>query len=172
MTTRDVQDISDDAEDIRMRRSEIESSRAQELDRFNFTNFNIQKLFTSTIPNPSQPITRPTPSRPGQLHGTSEHIEEQFVEGSDWQDRLVPSVKMEAARRKHVVRLIEPGTFFPKEYPREADDQPKRVAPILLTRDEQTRPNASKIASSRTQPETIVVRRDWRRIEAWRQRVA
>jgi hypothetical protein len=106
------------------------------------------------------------------LHGTSEHIEKQFVDGSDWQDPLVLGVKMEAGRWKHVTRLIEAGIFFPKGYPREADDQPTRVAPILLARDEQTRPNASKKAPTGTQPETIVVRRDWRRIEAWRQRVA
>ncbi len=128
-----------------MRKSKTESSRPKNSERFSFTHFNIQRLFTST---------------------------KQFVDGSDWQHRLVLSVKMEPGRWKHVTRLDEAGTLFPKGYPREANDQPTRAAPILLTRDEQTRANAVKTASIGTQLETIVVSRDWRRIEAWRQRVA
>jgi hypothetical protein len=163
--TRNVQDISGFAEDIKMRKSESQSARAKASERFIFTHFNTQRLFTSATPHPSQLIRRPTTSPPDQLHGTSAHVERQFVDGTNWQDRLVPSVKMEAARRKYVARLIEAGAFFPKEYPRGADEQPTRAAPILLTQDEQTRPIG-------THTETIVVRHNWRRIEAWRQGVA
>lgn len=156
--TRDVQDISDFVEDIRMRKSKSEFKRVKESERFNFTHFNTLGPFTSNVPNLSQHTRQPNPSSPDQLHGISEHVEKQFVDGTDWQDRLVRSIKMEAAKRKHITRLIEAGTFFPKEYPREADGQATQVAPVLVTRDGQTEPSALT-ERNRTHPETTVVRR-------------
>ena len=181
-TTQSMQYVKNFAEVIKRRKADSESARLAEFRSHNLDYFNFPEQFTSNapnVPNPSGPMWPATPLPPTKPNvGSSEHIEEKAViDDRDWQDRLVPSVKMEAARRKYVIRMMEAGMFFSRDSTGEDDVElapapaPAPASGFLLTRDGQRR--AITMAElNDSWPETNEIRRDWCRIEVWRHDVA
>ena len=116
-------------------------------------------------------LVHPSPS--DHENATTEHIEDKAVtDTTDWQDRLVPSAKMENARRKHVALLIERSIQARmkkgKEKAVDEGEMPIPTGPVLLRRDGQWR----QMALPEGLPESNIRVVTSRRVDAWRRDVA
>ncbi|KAN0117662.1 hypothetical protein V8E51_003639 [Hyaloscypha variabilis] len=110
---------------------------------------------------------------------TKASIEEVFVDGSDWQDRLVPSAKMENARKAYITKRIKQSNRT-KIWDMEAEDEEEggvnvAAGPMLLTRGGQKRSIRVRLPGSTFEswvPLPNLTTDSQARIDAWRMHVA
>jgi hypothetical protein len=141
--TQSMEYIKNFAEAIKKRKADSDSARLSESKPHNLNYFSFPEQFTSkalNVPNPSGPMWPATPMPPSQPNvRTSEQIEAKAVfDDRDWQARLVPCVKMEAARR-YVTMMMEAGMYFPGDSAGEDDIEHTPASGYLLMRDGQKR---------------------------------
>jgi hypothetical protein len=174
--TQSMEYIKNFAEVIKKRKADSDSARLSESKPHNLNYFNFPEKFMSkalNVPNPLGSMWPATPMPPSQPNvRTSDHTEAKAVfDDRDWQDRLVPSVKMEAARRRYVTMMMDAGMYFPRDAAGDDDVEHTPAPGYLLMRDGQKRTIAMPDPNG-ILPETNGNRCDWSRIEAWRLDIA
>jgi hypothetical protein len=154
---------------VRAKQMDPHSRQHAEWETKNLNYFDIPVEYESITPYSSDPVSRadPLPTHEQEIVET-EHIEEVFekvVDNRPFRDRLVPSAKMEAARRKHQIIATKKAMHARKL--REAAEKaivPTPESAVLLTRDGKRRPipmmGERETGGDRDQT------------EAWRQEVA
>ncbi|PMD55601.1 uncharacterized protein K444DRAFT_74148 [Hyaloscypha bicolor E] len=156
---------------IKRTRREPDSARLVEWKSQHLSYFDCHRPSSSSKAEQPMLLVHPSPS--DHENATTEHIEDKAVtDTTDWQDRLVPSAKMENARRKHVALLIERSIQARMEIGKgkavDEGEMPIPAGPVLLRRDGQWR----QMALPEGLPESNIRVVTWRRDDAWRRDVA